>query len=93
MTSAGISVMRPSINLSTALNRNTGSGGSIWRRGQKRRRKKGGRKVHRSRIPDRVSIHERPVVIDERTEFGHWEGDTIVGKGQNHGLHTARAGQ
>ena len=29
------------------------------------------------------------MVIDERTEFGHWEGDTIVGKGQNRGLHTA----
>lgn len=27
-------------------------------------------------------------MIDERSEFGHWEGDTVVGKGQNHGIHT-----
>lgn len=58
------------------------------RRGQKKRRKKGGRKVHRCRIPDRVSIHQRPAEVDERVEIGHWEGDTVVGKGQNHGLHT-----
>lgn len=59
------------------------------RRKQKRRRKQNGRSVHRVRIPDRVSIHDRPKVIDQRTEFGHWEGDTLVGLGRNHGLHTA----
>lgn len=59
------------------------------RRGQKKRRRKLGRKVHRCRIPDRVSIHQRPQVVDDRTEFGHWEGDTVVGKGRTHGLHTA----
>lgn len=26
------------------------------------------------------SIEERPVVIDERTEFGHWEIDIVIGK-------------
>jgi len=59
------------------------------RRKQKRRRKKGGRKAHRVKIPDRVSIHQRPKVIDKRREFGHWEGDTLVGKNRNHGLHTS----
>jgi IS30 family transposase len=59
------------------------------RRKQKRRREKGKRKAHRIRIPDRVSIHQRPGVINQRKEFGHWEGDTLVGKGRNHGLHTA----
>lgn len=29
------------------------------------------------------SIEERPKTVDEREEFGHWEGDGIVGKGQN----------
>jgi len=64
---------------------------ALWeylRRKQKRRKKQTGRSVHRLKIPDRVSIHERPQVIDDRTEFGHWEGDTIVGCGRNHGLHT-----
>lgn len=59
------------------------------RRGQKKRRTRSGRKVHRSRIPDRVSIHDRPDQVDSRVEPGHWEGDTVVGKGKTHGLHTA----
>ena len=29
-------------------------------------------------IPDRVSITDRPVKIEDRQEAGHWEGDTIV---------------
>jgi IS30 family transposase len=58
------------------------------RRKQVKRRKRGGRKVTRVRIPDRVSIHDRPGVIDGRKEFGHWEGDTLVGKYRISGLHT-----
>lgn len=49
-------------------------------RKQKKRRKWTGRSVHKSRIPDRVSIHERPEAINDRTEFGHYEGDSIEGK-------------
>ena len=67
-------------------------GKNLWeylRRKQKRRRKKAGRKAHRVRIPDRVSIHDRPLVVAERVEIGHWEGDSIVGKGHANGLHTA----
>jgi len=46
-----------------------------------KRYKKYGRKVHRERIPNRVSIHVRKGFpeIENRTEFGHWEGDTVVG--------------
>jgi len=29
------------------------------------------------------SIEERPESVEKREEFGHWEGDGIVGKGQN----------
>jgi len=58
------------------------------RRKQVKRRKRGGRKVVRVRIPDRVSIHDRPGIIDERKEFGHWEGDSLVGKQRISGLHT-----
>lgn len=58
------------------------------RRKQCKRRKKQGRKVHRSRIPDRISIHERSRLIDQRTEFGHWEGDTVEGRGHKDGIHT-----
>lgn len=63
----------------------------LWeylRRKQKRRRKLGGRKVQRVRIPDRVSIHDRPAIVAQRIQFGHWEGDSIVGNKHASGLHT-----
>lgn len=63
----------------------------LWeylRRKQIRRRKRGGRKAHRVRIPDRVSIHDRSVVVEQRKQPGHWEGDSLVGKGRRSGLHT-----
>jgi transposase, IS30 family len=63
----------------------------LWeylRRKQVRRRKLGGRKAQRVRIPDRVSIHDRPKVVAKRIQFGHWEGDSIVGKAHASGLHT-----
>ncbi len=58
-------------------------------RKQKKRRKQYGRSVHKSRIPDRVSIHDRPAEIDGRTTFGHYEGDTVEGQRSKHdGIHT-----
>ncbi len=58
------------------------------RRKQKKRKKYKGRIVHRSHIPDRISIHNRPKTVNKRKEFGHWEGDTIEGKGHKDGVHT-----
>lgn len=58
------------------------------RRKQKKRRKRNGRGVRRSRIPDRISIRERPAAVNDRREVGHWEGDTLEGKGHRDGLHT-----
>ncbi|MBU1123099.1 IS30 family transposase, partial [Patescibacteria group bacterium] len=31
------------------------------------------------KIPNAVSIDERPKIIEKRKKLGHWEGDTIVG--------------
>lgn len=68
--------------------------GKYWyeylRRKQKKRKKQKGRTVHRVRIPERVSIDERPERANNRTEFGHWEGDSIEGKRglTGAGLHT-----
>lgn len=47
------------------------------RRRQGRRRKKG-RKSQKLCIPNRKSIHGRPVKITERKEIGHWEDDTVI---------------
>jgi IS30 family transposase len=58
------------------------------RRKQKKRKKYQGRKVHRSHIPDRISIHKRGKLIDKRKQFGHCEGDTVEGKGHKNGIHT-----
>ena len=34
------------------------------------------------KIKDRVSIEERPAIVDEQARIGDWEGDTVVGKAQ-----------
>ena len=58
-------------------------------RGHKKRRKRSGRKVHSSRIPNRISIHHRPPEVNDRTSFGYWEGDSVVGmKSVGDGVHT-----
>ena len=55
-------------------------GGTLWKhcrhRLKHRKRPVGGKKVI---IPDKVSIEERPAVINEKKRFGDWEIDTIVG--------------
>ena len=48
------------------------------RLGRKKRKKQTGRSVHRCKIPNRVSIHDRPAIVDKRKEFGHWEGDSVI---------------
>ncbi len=49
-------------------------------RKQRKRYKKYGRKVQRIRIPNRVSIHSRDKRVERRKQFGHWEGDSIIGQ-------------
>ncbi|MCX5727122.1 MAG: IS30 family transposase [Candidatus Saganbacteria bacterium] len=39
-------------------------------------------------IKNRISIDQRPIVVDERIEPGHWEGDSIVSKKSLVGLNT-----
>jgi len=48
------------------------------RYGKKKRTKQKGRSSHRSKIPNRVSIHERPRVVDAKSRLGDWEGDSVV---------------
>ena len=52
-------------------------------RGVKKRNKRLNKRKSRMIIPDRVSIHERPKSVENRKYKGHWEGDTIVGRGHS----------
>jgi len=58
-------------------------GGGLHRhlRIQKKRRKRyGSGRQRRGRIIARRGIEERPTAADERSEIGHWEADTIIGR-------------
>lgn len=50
------------------------------RRRKKHRRRRKCNNEKRGKIPNAVSIHERPEAVNRREEFGHWEGDLIIGK-------------
>ena len=66
------------------------TGGSLWKhcrhKLKHRKRPIGGKKVI---IPDKVSIDQRPAVINQRKRFGDWEIDTIVGPENNGAILTA----
>ena len=63
-------------------------GGMLYRhlRCQKQRRKRYGSYNRRGQLIDRVSIDERPAVVDERSRMGDWELDTIIGKNHKHAI-------
>lgn len=48
------------------------------RYGRKKRQKWRGRKSQVEKIPNRVSIHDRPAEIEERDIVGHWEADSVL---------------
>jgi len=52
------------------------------RQGKRTHRKRRGKPELRGTIPDRVSIDFRPQIVDQKSEPGHWEGDTIEGAGK-----------
>lgn len=69
------------------VRRDKALGGSLFRylrHGRKRFRKRYGRDDSRGRLAGKKHISERPVSIEARSEPGHWEMDTVMGKGSKH---------
>ena len=65
--------------------RDKAAGGSLWchlRGARKRRRKRYGRNDSRGRLAGKRMITERPAIVERRTRFGDWEGDTVHGRGK-----------
>jgi len=63
----------------------------VWQylpRSHRKRRQWHGRKSRVELTPNRVSIHQRPEVVNRRKTFGHWEGDSVIGKGHKEAIHT-----
>lgn len=56
------------------------------RKKHRQRRKKYGRKKQKTAIPERISIHLRPEVVNQRKRAGDWETDTIAFKKQKASL-------
>jgi len=58
------------------------SGGHLYRhlRCQKKRKKRYGSNDRRGVIRNKVSIDERPPIVETRERLGDWEADTIIGK-------------
>jgi len=53
---------------------------------QKKRRKRYGSYDRRGKLKNRVSIDERPAIVDTRQRLGDWEVDTIIGNGHRHAI-------
>lgn len=65
--------------------------GDLWRhlRCQKSRRKRyGSGQERRGTLKNRISIDERPAIVEKKERVGDWEGDTVIGKGQKGALLT-----
>jgi len=57
-------------------------------RGHQYRRKWYARKSYRRGIPDRISLDLRPKRANNRSQFGHWEIDSVEGRRHQKGIHT-----
>jgi len=58
------------------------NGGELYtylRRGHKKRRKRSPKASYKGIIPNRKDIEQRPKVVERKSRFGDWEGDTVIG--------------
>ncbi len=67
------------------------AGGPLYthlRQGHKKRKKRYGKPDSRGQIRDRVSIENRPEVVEKKSRIGDWEIDLVVGRKQQGALVT-----
>ena len=59
------------------------AGGDLYKhlRHRKPYKKRTGKAETRGQIIGRISIDERPSIVNEKTRIGDWEADTVIGKG------------
>ena len=61
----------------------------LLRRAHKKRRNKSiGRKVRKTKIPNRIPIEDRPKSVENRRHAGHWEGDSLISRKSKAALNT-----
>jgi IS30 family transposase len=83
-------LMKLAISMSTIyrwIKKNKRQGGDLWeqtRRLSKRYRKGYRVKDSRGKLAGKTPLSERPQAANDRTEFGHWEGDTVMGSDGRH---------
>lgn len=74
------------------IHRDHQRGGKLWRllplqQGRQNRKRRGARRTvgGPGRIVGRIGIAQRPKLVDKRSRFGDWEGDTMHGARKNEG--------
>jgi IS30 family transposase len=66
-------------------------GGDLYthlRQGRKKRRKRYGKPDARGQLRNRVSIEQRPAVVEKKSRIGDWEIDLVMGRKQHGALVT-----
>ena len=65
------------------IQQNKALGGDLYKhlRHRKTYKKRTGSAEARGQIIGRVSIDERPSIVDDKSRLGDWEADTVIGKG------------
>ncbi|MFT4777179.1 MAG: IS30 family transposase [Oleispira sp.] len=58
-------------------------GGKLYKnlRHKKSYKKRTGSKDKRGQIIGKISIDERPAIVNSKVRLGDWEADTVIGKG------------
>ncbi len=67
------------------------NGGLLYKqltRACKKYKKRYGSNDRRGQLVNRISIDERPEVVDLKLRIGDWEGDTVIGKGRKNAFVT-----